>query len=62
MPEVRRRLDLEQEPLGAERLGQRGLQHLQRDFTLVTKVGCQIDGGHPALAELALYVIAPCES
>ncbi len=52
MLQVRRRLDLGQEALGTDDGGQLGLQDLERDLALVLEVVGQVDGGHPALAEL----------
>ncbi len=51
-------LDLPLEPLGAERGRQLGMEHLQGDGSLVANVLGQVDGGHPAPAELALEPIA----
>ena len=58
MLEVRRRLDLGQEPLGADDGSQLRLEHLQRDLPLVLQVVREIDGGHPALTEFALDAVA----
>ena len=51
-------LDLPQEPSGAERGGELGPQHLDRDLAVVLEVLGEIDGGHAALAELALDAVA----
>ena len=51
-------LDLPLEPLGAERGRQLGMEHLQGDGALVAKVLGQVNGGHPAPAELALESVA----
>ncbi len=61
MLQVRRRLDLGQEPLGSDDRGQLRLQHLERDLPLVLDVIGEVDRGHPALAELALDAVAPLE-
>ena len=52
------RLDLAKEPLGADCGGELGLHHLDGDLALVLQVGCQIDRGHPAGAELTLDAVA----
>ena len=44
-------LDLAQEPLAADRLGELGAQHLDRDIALVLSVAGEIHGRHPAAAE-----------
>ena len=51
-------LDLAQEPLGADDRGQLGPQHLDRDLAVVLEVLGEVDGGHAALAELALEAVA----
>ena len=61
MLEVRRRLDLGQEPLGTDDCCEFGLQHLQRDFTFVLDVVGQVDGGHAALTKLTLDAVAAFE-
>ena len=55
---VRGRLDLGEEPLGAERRGEIGVQHLDRDVAVVLEVVREIDGRHAAAAELALDAVA----
>jgi hypothetical protein len=50
--------DLLDKPFGAEDGGEFGLEDLERDLTLVLQVLGQIDGGHPALPELALDPVA----
>ena len=52
------RLDLAEEPLGADHRGQLGPQHLDRDLAPVLEVLGEVDGGHAALAELALDPVA----
>ena len=61
MLEVRRRPNLGEESLGAERGGQLGVQHLERDLARVLHVASEIDGRHAARAELALYLVAASE-
>ena len=50
--------DLAQEPLGAERGGELGVQHLERDRPVVPEVLREVDRGHAAAAELALERVA----
>ena len=50
--------DLAQEPLGAERGGELGVQHLERDLAVVLEVVREVDRGHAAAAELALERVA----
>ena len=59
--EVGRDLDLGQKALGAHHRGQLWLEDLEGDLALVLQVVGQIDRGHPALAELALNVVAALE-
>ena len=47
-------LDLAQEALGAERIGELGVEHLERDRAVVPEVLREPDRGHAAAAELAL--------
>ena len=51
-------LDLAQEPVGAEGGRQLGPQDLERDLAVVLEVAGEVDGGHPALPELALDGVA----
>ena len=51
-------LDLAEEPLGADHGGELGPQHLDRDLAVVLEVLGEVDGGHAALAELALDAVA----
>ena len=51
-------LDLALEPLGAERGGELGVEHLERDRPVVPQVLGQVDRGHAAPAELALEPVA----
>ena len=53
--------DLAQEALGAERLAQLGVEHLERDRPVVLEVVDQVDRGHAAPAELALDFVAVVE-
>ncbi len=55
-------LDLAEEPLGPERGGQLGPQHLHRDLAVVLDVLGEVHGGHAALPELALEPVAVAES
>ena len=58
MLQVRGDADLAQEPLGAERGGELGLQDLERDRAIVLEVVREEDGRHAAAPELALERIA----
>ena len=49
--------DFPQEPLGAEHRGQLGPEHLDGDLAVVLAVVGQVDGGHAALAQLALDLV-----
>jgi hypothetical protein len=42
------------------RFGEIGMLHFDRDFPIVLAVVGQVDGGHPARAELAVEAIAIC--
>ena len=52
-------LDLALEPLGPERDGQLGVQHLERHGPVVPEVVREVDGGHAAPPELALDPVSP---
>src|SRR2546423_1863621 len=52
-----RRLDLLYEPLGAEHGGQLRLEELDGDFSVVLQIVREIDGRHPAFAELAFDLV-----
>jgi hypothetical protein len=52
------RLDLALEALGTERVGQLGVQHLERHRTLVTEVVGQKDRGHATPPKLALETVS----
>ncbi len=54
MLEVRRRLDLGQEPLGTDYGCEFWPEDLERHLTLVLDVLREIDGRHPTFTELAL--------
>ena len=54
MLQVRGDPDFAQEALAAERRGEFGMQHLERDLPIVLEVVGEEDGGHAAPAELAL--------
>jgi len=56
--EVGGRLDLGQKALGAHHGGQLRLQDLERHLALVLEVVSQVNGGHPALADLADDLVA----
>ena len=58
MIQPRRELDLAQKPLPAERLGKVAVQHLDGDVTPVLAIVRKVDGGHPALAELAAELVS----
>ena len=50
--------DLAEEPLGAERVGEFGVEDLDRDRAIVLEIVREVDGGHAALPELALDAVA----
>ena len=58
VPEAGRGLDFAEEALGAECGGEFGAEHLDGDLAVVLEVLGEVDGGHAALAELALDAIA----
>ncbi len=55
-------VDLALEPLGAERGGQLGVEHLERDSPVVPHVVRRIDSRHAAAPELALEDVAIAQS
>jgi hypothetical protein len=55
-------LDLTQETIGAEGLGQLRMEHLERHGTFVAEIVRQVHHGHAATAELALDAVAVCQS
>jgi hypothetical protein len=38
-----------------------GAEHLQRDGSVVPEIVSDVHGGHPALPELALKLVATCQ-
>ena len=58
MLQVGRGPDLAEEPLGADHGGELGPQDLDGDLAVVPQVLGEVNGGHAALAELALDPIA----
>jgi hypothetical protein len=55
--QARRQLDLRQEAVGAERLGDLGADDLDGDLARVPNVMREVDGRHAAFAELAFDVV-----
>jgi hypothetical protein len=53
--------DLPQKPLSPQDLGQMGMEHLQRDVSVVLEITREINHGHAAVADLALNGIVPVE-
>ena len=51
-------LDLAEEPLGADDGREVGPEDLDGDLALVAEVAGEVDGGHAALAQLALDAVA----
>ena len=58
MVQLRRELDLAQEPLGPEVERQRRAEHLEGDRPVVPEVPGEVDGGHAPAPELALDQVA----
>ena len=54
-------LDLAQEPLGAQRARELGVEHLEGHRAVVLEIAGEVDGGHAAAAELALDAVAVTE-
>ena len=54
--------DLEKEPLSTEYGSQVGPEHLDRHFSVVLEVACEIYGCHAAVPKLALEHVAILES
>ena len=54
MVEPRGELDLAKKPVGAERCGEVGVEDLEGDDAIVLAVLGEVDGRHPAAAELAI--------
>ena len=57
MLEIGRDLDLGQEALGPDHRGQLRLQDLERDLSVVLDVVGEVDGSHPALADVTLDAV-----
>ena len=53
--------DLAEEPLGAQRLGQLGMEHLERDGAVVSQVVREEYGGHAAASQLTLDPVGVCQ-
>ena len=53
-----RQPDLLQEPFGAERGGELGMQNLEGDLSVVPHIVREIDSRHAAPAKLALNAVA----
>ena len=51
-------LDLLEEPLRSDDRRELGMQHFHRDLAVMACVGREVDGRHPAAAELALDRVA----
>ena len=62
MVETRGEPDLPDEPLGAEHLGQLGMEDLQGDQTVMAEVAGEIDRGHAPAPELTLDHVPVKES
>src|SRR3954471_9530248 len=62
MLEIRRHADLGEEPVGAEHGAQLGVQEFHRHAALMLEVAGEINGGHSAGADLALYLISTSKS
>ena len=62
MGEIGGDFDLPEEAVGAEGVGQLGVEHLEGDGPAVAEVAGEVDRGHAAPAELALEAIAIGES
>ena len=52
------RLDLGEKPLAAQRRGEIGVEHLDRDAAIVLHVVREVHGRHAAATELALDAVA----
>ena len=59
MAQVGRHLDLAEETLGPERVGQLRMQDLERHRAVVPLVARQVHGGHPAVTEGSEHLIGP---
>ena len=58
MVKPRRDLDLAHEPVGTERRGELGLEHLDGHFPFVLEIFREVDRRHPARTQLPLDAIA----
>ena len=61
MLEVRRGLDLAEEPLGPDHGGEFGAKDLERDLPVVLQVVREVHGGHAAGAEFPLDTVSTFE-
>ena len=61
MLQLRRRLDLGEESLGAEGRGELGMQDLDRDVAIVPEVAREIDRRHSADSDLAVDTVSALE-
>src|ERR1041385_3479501 len=61
MVELRRKSDLTQKPLDYNRAAKLVTKNLYCDLFSVTRVRAEIDGGHPAAAELPLDPVMLCD-
>ena len=55
-------LDLAQEPLGTQGGRELRVKYFERDGTIVLEIVRQVDGSHPAPAELAQHRVATSQS
>ena len=58
MLQIRRRLDLGQEPLGPDDRREFRTQHLERDLSIVLEIDGEVHGGHAASPQLTLDAVA----
>ena len=61
MLEIRRDANLGEEPIGPELRAELGVEHLERDASVVAQVAREVDRRHSAGADLALDLVAPRE-
>jgi hypothetical protein len=52
-------VDLAEEPIGAERSGELGLEDLHRHLAAMLRVLGDVDGGHPAVPDFTFDGVAP---
>jgi hypothetical protein len=57
MIEPSRELDLAQKPIGAESGAKLRMKHLERDPPVVAEIICEINGSHPATAQLTIELV-----